>query len=1525
MSLSGGTSAKLGDRYEDLWTILCLIELLDEEAEAIQLEPPGPEGDGVELVLFKSEGKEYYQSKRQQTKSDKWTINSLEEKSVISNFFKKFTQDQNCRFFFVSIQDVPDLRELARGARSADNLDNFLNHFLSSKALNSAYDDLVYKLSPANEEDIFKFLQKVEVKPREKGDLIKIILFFLKKLITGNPQEVRNALVWFIKENLNRKITAFELWQYLEKEGFERLNLAKNTSLINRINENNERYVKNIEYRLIPEKFIERDESKEIVEALNNPDIKGVLVSGEAGSGKSGVLYEVIKKIKEQNIPYLVFRVDTLDSGDISPHKIGERLGLNYAPEVALDGITAGEKGVLIIDQLDSVSLASGRLPRLFDCVYELIQNSIHSSRSEITIVLACRNFDIENDRRIKKLSNESYLKNVRLNRIDSERLKAFLFEQGITTNKFSEKEVSLLSLPINLKLFFEIYDDKEGKFDFYTTQDLLEKYWKSKQQDVNDRTNKTIRWSEIIFKLVDYMSENQMLNAPQHILDSFNGEQNILVSEHVLISEDDNYAFFHETFFDYAFSRKFLLESPLSITQWILSSDEQHLFRRVQVKQLFIYLREKEFERYLKELRLFLSSKEIRTHLKHIIYAFLREIDDPTEREWKIISDCLIPNDDEELQGAEIWRIINGCTNWIKLLDLNGYLEKWLTSKNDSLVDKAFFLLYDYKSLNSERVIDILSKLQWDQFKTKKRVLNLISRNWESNNSEKFLDLYIELITDPEIFYAENIGANFHDLAYGLPKKNPIWACNALGAYLQFILDESIKKEEITPFTSFIDQFRGRGETDFFKIITEKAPTEYFDNIFPFFLKCIENNLEKRKDVKLFNENLVRDKVWYSFNSLSEHNYSGRILLGLEESIRLIIDKDPSKSGKLISKLQGTKFANVNALLLKVYQYSGKERADESISTIIKNPELLNLSDRRGRGSIAADLLKVVSQHCSNECFQKIESLLLSHNPPLFFDKEYYKSYLKWFGIEQFILLSSLDSTRISREANKKIQEFQRKFKTKNPLPSRKGREAKISFFAVESPIKANQATEMSNDNWLMAIKKYDQKRGDSNTNSMTGGVRELSHLLQKHATEEPIRFTKLGIKISYSSDKSYLESILNGIAETENSIGVKEIETITSYCHDHPEKPFGKEISFLVLKHSKKEFSNNLLDIVSWYALNSNDPTPERDQKSEILQSGIEKEYDELYSIGINSVRGRATETIAHLIYNDNNRFNYLRPTIESLTYDPSPSVKSCVITILRIMTNFNRELAVELFLKLVETDNVLLTVSETEQFIYVTYKTHFDDLKQVLELMIESEFERTQMMGARQSCLAALVNTNAHDLSLKCLNGSKTHREAVAQIYSKNLQFGEFQKACAEQLSILFNDNENKVRSAASKCFKELDDKTLDENRKLIYEYCISNSFPERHDDLIFRLEDCTLDLMDEILYMTKKFFEKVASEEISNIATEYSLAASELSKLILRAYSRTSDENKQSQCLDLLDKMFSLNVYNLQREISEFQRR
>ena len=88
MPLPGGPAEKFGNRYEGRWTVACLLDVLDERADSIRLEPPGPEEQGFEFWLTKQDVHEYHQVKRQHS-TGRWTLPTLAQGGVLANFITK--------------------------------------------------------------------------------------------------------------------------------------------------------------------------------------------------------------------------------------------------------------------------------------------------------------------------------------------------------------------------------------------------------------------------------------------------------------------------------------------------------------------------------------------------------------------------------------------------------------------------------------------------------------------------------------------------------------------------------------------------------------------------------------------------------------------------------------------------------------------------------------------------------------------------------------------------------------------------------------------------------------------------------------------------------------------------------------------------------------------------------------------------------------------------------------------------------------------------------------------------------------------------------------------------------------------------------------------------------------------------------------------------------------------------------------------------------------------------------------------
>lgn len=118
--------------------------------------------------------------------------------------------------------------------------------------------------------------------------------------------------------------------------------------------------------------------------------------------GKSGAVLQVVEGLRERGVPFLAFRVDRLKPTTL-PEGVGEQIGLPGSPASVLAAIAQERECVLVIDQLDAVSLASGRNPELFEVVRDVIRQA--DIQPGTRVLLACRRIDLDNDHRLQSLT----------------------------------------------------------------------------------------------------------------------------------------------------------------------------------------------------------------------------------------------------------------------------------------------------------------------------------------------------------------------------------------------------------------------------------------------------------------------------------------------------------------------------------------------------------------------------------------------------------------------------------------------------------------------------------------------------------------------------------------------------------------------------------------------------------------------------------------------------------------------------------------------------------------------------------------------------------------------------------------------------------------------------------------------------------------------------------------------------------------------------------------------------------------
>jgi hypothetical protein len=173
---------------------------------------------------------------------------------------------------------------------------------------------------------------------------------------------------------------------------------------------------------------IRRPEVDQIVELLLG-DGRCVFAIGAGGAGKSAVLHGVVEQVKSAGWAVLALRLDRQEPFS-STYELGQRFGLVASPVSGLARVAAEQPCLLVIDQLDAVSKASGRMPQSFDAVADLFREAV--AFPKMRVLLACRRFDLDNDDRIRSLVQDRQAKQCDIGNLSDEQVAAAIGAMGI-------------------------------------------------------------------------------------------------------------------------------------------------------------------------------------------------------------------------------------------------------------------------------------------------------------------------------------------------------------------------------------------------------------------------------------------------------------------------------------------------------------------------------------------------------------------------------------------------------------------------------------------------------------------------------------------------------------------------------------------------------------------------------------------------------------------------------------------------------------------------------------------------------------------------------------------------------------------------------------------------------------------------------------------------------------------------------------------------------------------------------------
>jgi hypothetical protein len=504
------------------------------------------------------------------------------------------------------------------------------------------------------------------------------------------------------------------------------------------------------------------------------------------------------------------------------------------------------------------------------------------------------------------------------------------------------------------------------------------------------------------------------------------------------------------------------------------------------------------------------------------------------------------------------------------------------------------------------------------------------------------------------------------------------------------------------------------------------------------------------------------------------------------------------------------------------------------------------------------------------------------------------------------------MDAGRRSDLGRRRLMEWQRKFNAEKPLEP-----FGIQAGVVGSPIPADATRKMKDRHWLSAFARYASEDSDRR-DFLKGGAHQLSQELEARAKEDPKRFVGLAAQMPDDTHVYYFDALLRGVAASDHDVSIDVSRALIERCHALPGRPCGRWIAHPLQRHRDAPLPQDVVEILSWYAINDPDPP----EVSEDFSGDIsEEERVELQ--GLNSVRGAIAYELAVHIHHHRENVEPCMPAIESFVRDVSAAVRGMAVRTLTALMRHEPQRAAELFVALASHPNDrILAGREAHEFLRYAAREHFDRLRPVLERMIASNVAPVRTRGAVQIALVALDGEHGQDLAERCLQGDEAQRLGVAQVNAANIKNARYRSRCEAQLVAAFDDEDEAVRAAASKVFRELSDENFAGADGLVDAFLGSKAFDvEGSQALLHGLEMAGAPPPALALQVAGAFLD---AEFASSEASGGGMAIHDLGELAARAYADADGLDAKNAALNIIDRLVALDTFRIARALADYER-
>lgn len=1478
----GGEADKLGNKYEGAWAIRHALYCIFDPARSLTAEDIHENlGLGSEFTYVDDGLTQVHQLKRQHGNNNYWSISALVGRGIFEAAAKHVAAGR--QYHFVSLIPCGTLKELAERARKSADLTAFTQFWLTSE-LRTAFDELSATELLGSAHAAWATLRGMWFEVHDEDDVIRVNSMLAERSLEGTSGHLISLAIGdILLDNIGKRLTRTELLKQLAQHGITPLDSGTRASVRERVGAVTDSWIGTVQRELLKPP-IERDEVAQLTQALESNRLG--LVLGTAGGGKSSVLEQGVASLTASGAEVLALRLDRVEPF-ASTIDLGRQLGLDTSPAAALALAADGRDAYLVLDQLDAVSLASGRMPQSFDVVMDLISEAL--SVPGVRVILACREFDVENDHRIRALAGRSDMRKVQVGPLSKETIETAVEGMGLDPARLTAAQFTLLQTPLHLVLLSSIAD-LDGALSFQSKGSLFASFWERKRRDSKARRD-GVRFNDTLACVANAASDRQTLSVPIEVLDEgdLSDDANVLVSEHVLARDGDRIAFFHEMFFDYAFARQWVFRDETLVE--FLMCDEQELFRRAQVRQILQHLHEREHERFLQELETLLTSADIRFHIKETALAVFAELPTPTRAEVDLALRIAAANPSD---ADRLWQQLHRA-QWFKRFHEEGFVATWLDGANDELKARAVNFMVSGANLYGEDVADLLEArstaseyLNW---------LRSVVRIADVHSNRRLFELLLAAVRGGAYDEAEQeLWLDVHELA----THQPTWAIELLRARLV----DHVKAVAIGP-DGKVEALAVR-EYGASKLVRECAaaePRAFAETIVPYLQSVMAaTEYEARDDAPL------RDRHFaIRITDHDRHDELGDALLSAAiQALETLVRSEPDAAKPVLESLAEDAHDAAQFLLYRALAAGDGTFADWAAGILLQGPSRLDCGYSSDQAWAAREVVKTVAPHVDDAVHRKLEDQFRDLRDP------YERG--RSFGRTAFAFLSALEESRLSQNGRRRLQEYRRKFNQDAPSAPRG-----IVGGMIGSPIAPGAIAKMTDAQWLNAMAKH--AKGGHDWNTLKGGARELSQQLRAQVASDPERFAQLSLQMTANIHPAYGDAILMGFGDAPTNAHAHSIfaafKHIASFGHPENDRWLG-----MALQKHLREVPLDLVRLVLDRTLRSKDPADNSRYAARNL--GEDRHAESLHMYGMNSTRGSLAESLGDLlVYDaDGQRTELVRPYLIALAADPVLSVRSCVAHTIAASLRHARPAAYAAFEQLIQADDVLLAAGLVPDLMVYIGNTNPELIDPVIERMLSSEDDEAREVGGRLAAFAGLEWERA-ELLAQTLDGDVFVRKGAAQICVARLECTSNAALATSALLQLINDGDEDVRTAASKVAQNLRGRPLRPFAALLEALIDSPSYEHATPQLLITLEHAP-DKVDDLALKAAQRFLSVYGKEAGDIRTSAAGDAHYIGELVVRGLAQSRDRAHRAALLDVLDLLLELGVYGIGAAIAASER-